>query len=223
MAPQHPLESLLGHRFLTPDLLQQALTHRSYCSPHNERLEFLGDSVLNCVVAELLYHRFQSFPEGDLSRLRSGLVNQATLAEIASDFNLGAMLRLGEGELKSGGFRRPSILADALEALFGAIYLDAGFDAVRDVIGRLYAKRLVALQDLAPSKDPKTALQEILQGKRMDTPRYTVLAINGEAHQQQFRVVCEVPALGLRAEGEGASRKAAEQDAAARVWALIND
>lgn len=216
------LEGRLGHRFKSLPLLQQALTHRSHSSPHNERLEFLGDALLNCVVAELLYDRFQKFPEGDLSRLRAGLVNQAALAEIALGFDLGALLRLGEGELKSGGFRRPSILADALEALFGAIYIDAGFDAVRKVISGLYADRLAGLQEVVPGKDAKTALQEVLQAKRMETPRYQVLHISGEAHQQLFRVACEVPALGLRAEGEGTSRKAAEQDAAAKVKAMID-
>lgn len=216
------LEGRLGHQFSSTALLQQALTHRSHSSPHNERLEFLGDALLNCVVAEQLYERFQRFPEGDLSRLRAGLVNQAALAEIATGLDLGAMLRLGEGELKSGGFRRPSILADALEALFGSIYLDAGFVAVREVICRLYAERLAELHGAVPAKDAKTALQELLQGKRLDTPRYLVLQISGEAHQQLFRVACEVPALGLRAEGEGASRKAAEQDAAGKVKAMID-
>lgn len=216
------LESRLGHQFNSATLLRQALTHRSHSSPHNERLEFLGDALLNCVVAELLFHRFQRFPEGDLSRLRAGLVNQAALAEIAMSFDLGALLRLGEGELKSGGFRRPSILADALEALFGAIYVDAGFDVVRRVISDIYAERLAGLKDAVPGKDAKTSLQETLQARRMDTPQYQVLAISGEAHQQLFRVACEVPALGLRAEGEGASRKAAEQDAAAKVKAMID-
>lgn len=217
------LESRLGHQFGSTQLLQQALTHRSHSSPHNERLEFLGDALLNCVVAELLFHRFQKFPEGDLSRLRATLVNQAALAEIALSCSLGDLLRLGEGELKSGGFRRPSILADALEALIGAIYLDAGFEKVREVISSLYHERLAGLQEAIPAKDAKTALQEVLQGKRMDTPRYEVLAISGEAHQQLFRVACEVAALGLRAEGEGASRKAAEQAAAAKVKAMIHD
>lgn len=217
------LERRLGHQFSSSALLQQALTHRSHSSPHNERLEFLGDALLNCVVAELLYQRFDRFPEGDLSRLRAGLVNQAALAEIASGFELGDLLRLGEGELKSGGFRRPSILADALEAVFGAIYLDAGFDVLRGVISALYAERLLGLQDAMPGKDAKTALQEMLQARRMETPRYQILAITGEAHQQLFRVSCEVPALGLRAEGEGASRKAAEQDAAAKVKVMIDE
>jgi ribonuclease III len=221
--PWRRLEGRLGHIFQTPGLFQQALTHRSHSSPHNERLEFLGDALLNCVVAELLYQQFQRFPEGDLSRLRAALVNQAALAEIALSFDLGALLRLGEGELKSGGFRRPSILADALEALFGAIYLDAGFDAVRGVISGLYAERLAGLHQTVPGKDAKTSLQEVLQAKRLETPRYRVLTISGEAHQQLFRVACDVAALGLHAEGEGASRKAAEQDAAAKVRAMIND
>lgn len=212
----------LGYSFSDAGLLVQALTHRSHGSPHNERLEFLGDGLLNCVMAELLFHRFRRFPEGDLSRLRANLVNQASLAEIAADLQVGDMLLLGEGELKSGGFRRPSILADALEALFGAIYLDAGFAQVRTVIESLYRARLDSLPDAIPGKDPKTALQELLQGRRMDTPRYRVVQIAGQAHQQLFRVICEIDALGLSAEGEGSSRKAAEQDAASKVRALID-
>lgn len=215
-------QSRLGHAFTNEALLTQALTHRSHGSPHNERLEFLGDAILNCVVAELLFDRFSKFPEGDLSRLRSTLVNQATLAEIATEFGVGDLLLLGEGELKSGGFRRPSILADALEAVFGAIYLDAGFASVRSVLEAIYRERLANLPDAIPGKDPKTALQELLQARRMDTPRYEVVSIGGQAHQQTFVVSCEVPALRLRAEGEGSSRKAAEQDAASKVKALID-
>lgn len=212
----------LGHHFRTPALLTQALTHRSFGSPHNERLEFLGDGLLNCVIADLLYQRFHLSPEGDLSRLRANLVNQATLAELATSLALGDLLRLGEGELKTGGSRRPSILADALEAVLGAIFLDAGFESAKAVITTLYQERLVALQDIVPTKDAKTTLQEVLQGRRLETPRYTVLRINGEAHQQQFVVACEVPALKVRAEGEGSSRKAAEQDAAAKALELID-
>jgi ribonuclease III len=215
-------QSRLGHQFANEGLLVQALTHRSHGSPHNERLEFLGDAILNCVVAELLYERFSRFPEGDLSRLRATLVNQAALAEIAQSFELGDLLLLGEGELKSGGFRRPSILADALEAVFGAVYLDAGFSKVRAVLEGIYRDRLAGLPDAIPGKDPKTTLQEILQARRLDTPQYAVINIGGQAHQQVFRVSCDVPSLGLRAEGEGSSRKAAEQDAASKLKALID-
>lgn len=214
-------ERRLGHSFNTPALFAQALTHRSFASPHNERLEFLGDSVLNCLIAEALYERFHESPEGDLSRLRANLVNQASLAEIAASLDLGPLLRLGDGELKSGGALRPSILADALEAVIGAVFLDAGFEKARQVVLGLYAERLQALRDFAPTKDSKTQLQEVLQGKRLATPRYSVLRIEGEAHRQHFVVRCDVPALNLDGEGEGASRKAAEQAAAAKVLAKL--
>ena len=215
------LERRLGHAFADPGLAGQALTHRSFGTPHNERLEFLGDSLLNCAVATVLYERFPKLPEGDLSRLRAGLVNQSSLSEVAISLGLGERLRLGEGELKSGGFRRPSILADALEALLGAVYLDAGFDAVRKCVASLLAEKLDKAQDAPVNKDPKTELQEHLQGRKLQLPRYTVMKTEGEAHDQTFTVDCVVDDLGLKATGQGASRRAAEQAAAQGVLALI--
>ncbi|WP_310452267.1 ribonuclease III [Sulfuritalea sp.] len=220
MKPQR-LEAALGHGFGRPELLRQALTHRSFGSSHNERLEFLGDSLLNCVVAAALYQRFAALKEGELSRLRASLVRQETLAEIARGLGLGELLQLGEGELKSGGSRRPSILADALEALFGAIYVDAGFDAVRRVIERLYEPAMTRIDPNDSGKDPKTALQEILQGRHLPLPRYTLLATSGEAHAQQFEIECVVADLGIRSTGTGASRRIAEQQAAQRAIAEI--
>jgi ribonuclease-3 len=208
------LERRLGHAFRDPALAAQALTHRSFGTQHNERLEFLGDALLNCAVATLLYDRFGDLPEGDLSRLRAALVNQASLSKIAASMGLGDRLRLGEGELKSGGFRRPSILADALEALLGAVYLDAGFDAVRAAVANLLAERLERAAGLPVEKDPKTALQEGLQARRLPLPRYSVLKTEGEAHDQTFTVECRVEDLALVAEGKGPSRRAAEQAAA---------
>ena len=214
MKPAGRLESALGHSFGRQELLVQALTHRSFGSPHNERLEFLGDSVLNCVVATWLYQRFASLREGDLSRQRANLVRQEALAEIAQTLALGDYLRLGEGELKSGGFRRPSILADGLEAIIGAIYLDAGFEAARAAIERLFQLLLDQVNPKESGKDPKTALQEILQGRKLPLPQYALLATHGEAHAQQFEVECSLTALDIRVTGEGGSRRAAEQSAA---------
>jgi len=215
------LERRLGHRFAAPELAVQALTHRSFGTPHNERLEFLGDSLLNCAVATLLYERFPQLPEGDLSRLRAALVNQASLSAIAGQLGLGERLRLGEGELKSGGFRRPSILADALEALLAAVFLDAGFEAVRKAVEHLFAERLERDQGKPVDKDPKTELQEYVQGRRLQLPRYAVMRTEGEAHDQTFTVECRVDDLGLAASGTGASRRAAEQAAAAGVLANL--
>lgn len=208
------LEGALGYGFGRPELLHQALTHRSHGAHHNERLEFLGDSVLNCVIAGLLFQRFPQLKEGELSRLRATLVRQEALAGIAGELDLGEYLLLGEGELKSGGFRRPSILADATEAIFGAIYLDGGFDAARAVVERLYALQIEGIDPGNAGKDPKTALQEVVQGRRLPLPRYTMLATHGEAHAQQFEVECTLPDLGIRTVGRGASRRIAEQDAA---------
>jgi len=220
MKPQR-LEAALGHGFGRPELLRQALTHRSFGTPHNERLEFLGDSVLNCAVAAGLYQRFADLKEGELSRLRASLVRQETLADIAQGLKLGDCLQLGEGELKSGGARRPSILADALEAIFGAIYVDAGFDAARGVIERLYEPAMGRIDPDDAGKDPKTALQEILQGRHLPLPRYGLLATLGEAHVQQFEVECVIADLGIRSTGTGASRRIAEQQAAQRAIAEI--
>jgi ribonuclease-3 len=215
------LEAALGHSFGRPELLRQALTHRSFGSPHNERLEFLGDSVLNCVVAGALHDKFAVLKEGELSRLRASLVRQEALAEIALSLDLGDMLRLGEGELKSGGARRPSILADALEALFGAIHVDAGFDTARAVIERLYRPSIDRIDPTDAGKDPKTALQEILQSRHLPLPRYTLLATRGEAHAQQFDMECVIPELGIRTTGSGCSRRIAEQQAAQSALAGI--
>lgn len=208
------LQDRLGHTFKDAALLQQALTHRSHSSLHNERLEFLGDSVLNCVVASLLFERYNKIDEGDLSRLRANLVKQQSLYEIAQRLELSQFLRLGEGELKSGGFRRPSILADTLEALFGAIFLDAGFNAARDVIRALYIPILDTVDPKTLGKDSKTLLQEFLQGKKIALPQYNVVATHGAAHNQEFEVECLVPKLDIQVFGTGGSRRAGEQAAA---------
>lgn len=205
----------LAHSFSTPGLLSQALTHRSHGQPNNERLEFLGDSVLNCTVAHLLYQRFPALPEGDLSRLRAHLVKESSLCDLALELQLGEALRLGEGELKSAGWRRPSVLADALEAIIGAVFLDAGFSAAAALVERLYAPQLEHLNPAAVEKDPKTRLQEYLQGRKLALPEYPLLATEGEAHCQTFRVACRIAALGIATEGTGSSRRAAEQQAAA--------
>lgn len=204
----------LGYDFRTGSLLSQALTHRSYSASNNERLEFLGDSVLNCVVAMLLYEQFPNLPEGDLSRLRAYLVKESTLSGIATSLGLGDHMRLGEGELKSGGWRRPSILADALEAIIGAVFLDAGFSAAEQLVRKLYAPLLEDLDPKSIGKDPKTLLQEYLQGRRIALPEYVLVATEGEAHCQVFRVECRIPALKVSAQGVGGSRRAAEQQAA---------
>jgi len=208
------LQGRLGYTFKDAALLQQALTHRSHSSLHNERLEFLGDSILNCVVASLLFDRYTKIDEGDLSRVRANLVKQQSLYEIAQRLGLSQFLRLGEGELKSGGFRRPSILADTLEALFGAIYLDSGFDAARDVIKALYIPILDTVDPRTLGKDAKTLLQEFLQGKKIPLPQYNVVATHGAAHNQEFEVECLVPKLDIHVFGTGGSRRAGEQAAA---------
>ena len=208
------LEQSLGHVFRDPVLLRTALTHRSHSADHNERLEFLGDSILNAAIARLLYERVPALPEGDLSRLRANLVRQDALHKLALGLDLGRDLRLGEGELRSGGASRPSILADALEALFGAIWLDAGCDAAHGVIARLYGDLVAAIDPQRPQKDAKTRLQEFLQGRRLPLPKYTLQATDGEAHIQRFTVICEVEPLKLRTEAVAGSRRAAEQLAA---------
>lgn len=204
----------LRYTFRQPALLRQALTHRSSGPTHNERLEFIGDAVLNCVVGYALFERFPALPEGDLSRLRAALVKQETLARVAQRLELGAAIALGEGEVKSGGARRPSILADALEAVFGAVFLDAGFEAARAVIVDAYADVLADADPDVLGKDPKTRLQEWLQGRRMPVPEYVVVATTGEAHVQQFNVECRIAALAIVTNGTGASRRVAEQVAA---------
>ncbi|CAN7454369.1 ribonuclease III [Caballeronia sp. LjRoot29] len=215
--PSTPLESRLQYEFRNAELLRQAMTHRSHSATHNERLEFLGDSVLNCVVAALLFQRFAKLDEGDLSRVRANLVKQQSLYEIAQALNVSEALRLGEGELRSGGFRRPSILADTLEAIFGAVFLDGGFDAALQVIKRLYTPILDHIDPRTIGKDAKTLLQEYLQGHKIALPTYTVVATHGAAHNQQFEVECTVPKLEVKVSGSGASRRAAEQAAAKKA------
>ncbi len=212
----------LGYEFAQPQLLQRALTHRSHSQAHNERLEFLGDSVLNCVIAKHLYDNFPDLPEGDLSRLRSNLVNQQTLFILAQQLHLGELLLLGEGERKSAGFRRPSILADAMEALFGAVFMDAGFVAAQQVVLGLYVSFIAQADVQTLGKDAKTLLQEYLQGKRLALPKYTVIATQGEAHAQLFQVECEIAQLKLVTRGEGISRRAAEQAAAEAAYRKIH-
>jgi ribonuclease-3 len=208
------LQQRLGYSFREPGLLKQALTHRSYGRHNNERLEFLGDSVLNFVVSSLLYEGFGRIDEGDLSRMRANLVNQHALHEIAQRLELSEHLVLGQGDLKSGSFRRPSILADATEAVFGAVYLDGGFEAARTVIASLYAPVLRTVDPRTVGKDAKTLLQEYLQGRRMPLPVYAVVATHGAAHNQLFEVECAIPKLGIQVLGGGGSRRAAEQAAA---------
>ncbi|RDT01398.1 ribonuclease III [Burkholderia contaminans] len=215
--PSSQLESRLRYEFRNAELLRQALTHRSHSATHNERLEFLGDSVLNCAVAALLFQRFGKLDEGDLSRVRANLVKQQSLYEIAQALNISDGLRLGEGELRSGGFRRPSILADAFEALLGAVFLDGGFEAAQGVIKRLYIPILDHIDPRTLGKDAKTLLQEYLQGHKIALPTYTVVATHGAAHNQQFEVECTVPKLDVKVSGSGASRRAAEQAAAKKA------
>lgn len=209
----------IGYRFRDPHLLERALTHRSFSTVHNERLEFLGDSVVNCAVALALYRKFPQLSEGDLSRLRASLVSQPSLAAIATAHGFGPHLRLGEGEMRSGGAQRPSMLADAVEAVVGAAFLDGGFDAADAVVQALFGAALANIDPATTGKDPKTLLQEYLQSRRIPLPRYAVLAIEGEAHDQMFHVECEIAQLGVRCEGRGTSRRAAEQEAARAAYA----
>ncbi|MEJ2643327.1 MAG: ribonuclease III [Gammaproteobacteria bacterium] len=216
------LSRVLEHRFRNPELLDFALTHRSAGSRNNERLEFLGDAILSLVIAEALYRQLPSATEGELSRLRATLVRQETLAEIARGLELGEYLTLGSGELKSGGFRRDSILSDALEAIFGALYMDGGFEAARQCIARLFAERLDSLPSAAALKDPKTRLQEYLQSRRLELPEYEVLEVRGQAHDQTFRVQCTIPGTDHSSRGQGSSRRKAEQDAARQMLTALS-
>jgi ribonuclease-3 len=211
----------IDHAFRNPDLLRQALTHRSFGIPHNERLEFAGDAVLNCVIALALYQRFPDIPEGDLSRVRAHLVNRDTLARLARALGLGASIRLGEGEQKSGGADRGSILADALEAVFGAVVIDAGFAAAERVINGVFGDLLREADPRILGKDPKTRLQEWLQSQRLPVPEYAIVATTGEAHAQQFAVECRIPAMSIVTSGSGSSRRIAEQDAAEQALAAV--
>ena len=214
------LQDRLQHRFSDPLLLARALTHRSSSADHNERLEFLGDSVLNLAVAALLYGRLSKLPEGDLSRVRANLVKQETLHQVAVTLGLPQVIRLGEGEARSGGDKRPSILADALEAVIGAVHLDAGYGAAEALVHRLFESVEITPQMPAAAKDAKTELQEWLQGRKMKVPIYRVAATLGAAHKQTFDVECEVPELGAVERGIGASRRSGEQAAAAAM--LLN-
>ncbi len=216
------LAKSLGYQFKTPALLTQALTHRSFSGNNNERLEFLGDSVLNFIIAHQLYQRFPKLPEGDLSRLRAQLVKESTLSEIAFSLNIGDALRLGEGELKSAGWRRPSILADALEAIIGAVYSDGGFASAETLVLKLYAEKLDTIDPKIIDKDAKSQLQEYLQGKKIDLPDYNVVSIEGEAHAQTFKMECVIEKLNITTVGEGTSRRIAEQQAAQLALEKIN-
>lgn len=211
------LQDRLGYKLTDGVLLRRALTHRSYGADNNERLEYLGDAVLSFVVAEMLFQHFPAASEGELSRYRASLVSGEALAVCAADIGLGELLRLGDGEMKSGGQRRATILADALEALFGAIYLHGGLDAARGVATRIFSARLAMLPSAAELKDAKTRLQEWLQGRGHALPAYTVLEVSGEPHDQRFRVRCDVSELAITAEADGNSRRRAEQEAAQRV------
>lgn len=219
--PQCPSASIAGYRFENPALLRQALTHRSFSSTHNERLEFLGDAVLNCVIAAELFRTYPAMPEGDLSRVRASLVNGQTLCTLAGEMGVGTQLSLGEGELRSGGAQRPSILANAVEALIGAVFLDGGFSAAQTFVLKIFERSLKTLDPRIAGKDPKTLLQELLQARHLSLPRYAVIATAGDAHEQSFRVECCVEELDVRTEGAGTSRRAAEQLAAKLAYELV--
>lgn len=215
------LQRRLQHEFTNPALLTQAVTHRSFSSDHYERLEFLGDSVLSLAVSDLLYERLSALPEGDLSRIRANLVKQDTLHQLAVELGLPDVLRLGEGEARSGGHKRPSILADTLEAIIGAVYLDAGFTAAQSLVHRLFKAVEINPEMEAIGKDPKTELQEWLQGRKMNLPLYRVVGTQGAAHKQTFDVECEIIELNFSERGIGGSRRAGEQAAAAAMLQTI--
>jgi ribonuclease III len=211
------LQQRLGHRYADERLVARALTHRSFGAEHNERLEFLGDAVLNLAVSDLLYERFAGSDEGDLTRVRAHLVREDSLHRVALALDLPEVLRLSEGEARGGGAQRPSILADAVEALIGAAFLDGGFDAAREVVRRLFGELILSTETDNWRKDAKTELQEWLQARRLSVPAYRIAATRGEKHAQTFEVECAVAALGLAERGEGRSRRAAEQEAARRL------
>jgi ribonuclease-3 len=224
MDPRHvALQQRIGHRFTDPDLLQRALTHRSFGTDHNERLEFLGDAVLSLVVSSLLFDRLGESDEGDLTRIRAHLVREDSLHRAALQLGLPDLLRLGEGEARGGGALRASILADALEALLGATFVDGGFAAARSLVQSLFGE-IIDTTDVATwAKDAKTELQEWLQARRIPVPSYRIIATRGQAHAQTFEVECAVPALSLSETGEGKSRRAAEQEAARRMLDALRD
>jgi len=211
----------LEYSFNNIELLNEALTHRSYAAINNERLEFLGDGILNFVIADELFKQYPDVQEGDLSRLRANLVNKESLAVIANQLKLGDVIRLGSGELKSGGFRRPSLLADAVESILGAVYCDGGFEPCRELIVRLYTNRLASPTDLQSLKDPKTQLQELLQSRGLALPDYQVTNITGQAHAQVFHVRCSIKQIDIDVNGEGKSRRKAEQIAAEKAIAEV--
>jgi len=216
------LEARIGYKFSRPELLAQALTHRSHGNTHNERLEFLGDSVLSCAVSAALYRRFSRLKEGELSRMRASLVRQDSLHQVALSISLSEALRLGEGELKSGGLQRPSILADAVEAILGAVFLDGGYDAAEAVTTRTFGFLLESLNPKAHGKDSKTLLQEVLQAKKLPVPTYSVVSTEGAAHSRIFSVECVVADLQLRTTGVGPTRRLAEQEAALRAFKKLS-
>ncbi len=226
MLPDNPtkerIAGRLGYSFKNLGLLAQALTHRSFSANNNERLEFLGDGALNFIIANQLFNRFNKLPEGDLSRLRAQLVKESTLCEIAQNLNVGESLKLGDGELKSAGWRRPSILADALEAIVGAVYIDGGYEAAETLVLKLFQDKLTDIDPKIIDKDAKSQLQEFLQSKKMDLPDYNVVLIEGEAHAQTFKVACEIKVLDIKTVGEGTSRRIAEQRAAQLALEKIN-
>jgi ribonuclease III len=217
------IQRAIDYSFNHPELLREALTHRSHGAPHNERLEFLGDSVLNCVIAAELFSRFGALKEGELSRLRARLVCQKSLHKVAQLLDLGSHLLLGEGELKSGGVSRPSILADAFEALAGAIFMDGGFASAQKVVRSLFSGLLADLGPGSLGKDPKTQLQELLQSRHVPLPHYAVVSTQGAAHNQCFEVECVIPEFSVRTRGAGSSRRAAEQEAAQRAFESIRN
>lgn len=217
------LQQRLQHQFANADLLGRALTHRSFAADHNERLEFLGDAVLNLSVADMLFEKLRLLPEGDLSRVRANLVKQDTLHQLAVELGLPSVIRLGEGEVRSGGKKRPSILADVLEAVIGAVYLDGGFSAAQSLVQRLFKGLEINPTMAAIGKDPKTELQEWLQGRKMKLPLYRVVGTLGAAHQQSFDVECEVVELNLCERGIGGSRRAGEQAAAAAMLQTLRN
>jgi ribonuclease-3 len=215
------LSRSIGYVFSDLKLIEQALTHRSAGGINNERFEYLGDAILGFVIADILFHRFPAASEGEMSRLRASLVKRDTLAAIAKEYSLGDYLILGSGELRSGGHARSSILADGLEAILGAIYLDSGYETTREAILRLFSGRLEKLSLSDQQKDPKTRLQELMQARKLSLPVYEVTQITGEPHNQVFRVICEVGELNHRIMGSGSSRRKAEQDAASQLLSLL--
>jgi len=218
---QASLSRIIHYTFNDPSFMIMALTHRSFSSQHNERLEFLGDSVLSFLIANELYKRFPRIDEGDLSRLRAQLVKESSLSTIAISMGLGDFIRLGEGELKSAGWRRPSILADTFESIIGAIYLDGGIEPTHEFVLRFFETQLNEIDPKLIQKDPKTLLQELLQSKKSDLPIYTVVSIEGEAHSQTFTIECHIKKSNIKTQGVGNSRRIAEQEAASKAYQLM--